>query len=289
MSLFDYEKEKQLQEDLENLFESKVRISKDNLASFLKKDEIPKEESTPVESEELKFVDVKDNVEPVLEVEKEESEDDIGFIESPKPKIMDRLLDEYEDNKESKEEVNEDSKVVLWGGGENNEIVTLGNGTSLYKDKSGSDLRFKSLSATGSTSITDVGDVVVISSTDVSGTDSWKTVSGDYYTSDEVDDLISAVSATSTVRITSADSPYDIPDYHIVIFANTDNQADVSANLPAGVQGRRVRITNTGTTNAGKVYLTPNGLEKLFGENDTLEIIKAETIEIYFDNTDGWW
>lgn len=289
MSLFDYEKEKQLQEDLENLFESKVRISKKDLVNFLKKDESPKEEVASVESEELKFVDVKDKIEPDVDVvEKEESIDNDGFVESPKPKIMDRLLDEYEDNKESKEESKEDAKVVYWGGGENNSIVTLGNGTSIYKDKFGSELRLKSLSATGSTSITEVGDVVVISST-VSGTDSWSTVSGDYYTSDEVDDLISAVSATSTIRITSADSPYNISNNDIVIFANTNNQADVSANLPAGVEGRRVRITNTGTTDAGKVYVVPNGSENLFGDNTAFEMIEAETIEIYFNTTDGWW
>lgn len=49
-----------------------------------------------------------------------------------------------------------------------------------------------------------------------------------------------------------------------------------------------IRITNTGT-NANTVSVVPNGAENLFGENSVETLIKGETIEIYYDTTDGWW
>jgi hypothetical protein len=180
MSLFGYNEERLFQEDLKNLFENKVKLNKKDLISFLKKDEFKDNEISSIGSEDLNFVKEK-------------------VITNHIPEIMNRLLDKDEIVEETQIPVQTGvNMIVAGGGGENNSMIVVGNGVSLYKDKVGPDIRIKSLSASGSTSIIDVGDVIVISSTESNDLDSWKTFSGDYYTSTEVDiQITSAISSTN--------------------------------------------------------------------------------------------
>jgi len=221
MNLEDFKREKEIQEGLQEIFSDntkpeqideskKVKISKEGLKEFLKKDEKPVVEEPveePVEEhihepvpepEPNPVSDLEDN--PEDEVWDEPVEEEVAKT----PNMMDRLL-EKEEAPEGPQTVQTSMAQYLayGGGGENNSIVNLGEGTTIYKDKIGPDLRIKTLSATGSASLSEVGDVIVINATDVSGTDSWRGVSADYYTKSEtysqteVDALISGVSADS--------------------------------------------------------------------------------------------
>jgi len=191
MGIFDYEQDKKLQEDLKNLFEGKVRVSKEGLKDFLKK-----EESAPIEETEVEELNIIEK-EPEEKVEVVQTFEEEPIIEAPK--FMDRLLDEYEDQSKPTIAKTGDGFLAYGGGGENNSIVEVGNGVGLYKDKDGPRLRLKTLIASGSVTITDNGDIVTIGAS-VSGTDSWPSVSADYYTKTEtysqteVDALVSAVS-----------------------------------------------------------------------------------------------
>lgn len=101
------------------------------------------------------------------------------------------------------------------------------------------------------------------------------------------DAIVESFTTNNVVRIISSDSPYTVTSINTVIFGNTDN-GNITINLPIGSQGRKLRITNTGSKSYN-VIVVPNGLEKLYGENDSFSMIKGETIEIYYDLTDGWW
>lgn len=152
MGIFDYEQEKNLEKDLENLFEGKIRVSKNELMDFLKKKEEPKKEVVPVEEEPKNEENIEDEELDVKEV-----------LESPQ--IMDRLLDEYEDSDIPKEIKTGHSQFIYGGGGgENNLMSNVGDGVGIYKDKVGSNLRIKSLVEGNSISIIDNEDSITISS-----------------------------------------------------------------------------------------------------------------------------
>jgi len=132
-----------------------------------------------------------------------------------------------------------------------------------------------------------------IDSISANDSDSWTSVSAEYYNSDQVNNLLSAkadtsaIGVTNTVRLTSANSPYDLSDINIVVFVNTTD-GNVQINLPVGVEGRKIRISNTGS-NSNTVSIIPNGLENLFGENVAFTLNRAETIDISYNNLEGWW
>ena len=70
-------------------------------------------------------------------------------------------------------------------------------------------------------------------------------------------------------------------------FGNTDSTA-FTYNLPAGVQGREYRIVNTGSS-GNDITITPNGAEKLLGQNSSFILADGESLIITYDETDGWF
>lgn len=112
MSFFQYEEERQFQEDLKNLFEGKVKLSKSEIFDFLKKEEPEIEKThTPVEEteEELNFKEIIED-----ETVEEENVEKVEEKQVIQP-IYDRLLDEYED--QGKPTLTEHKGNVYLGGG----------------------------------------------------------------------------------------------------------------------------------------------------------------------------
>jgi len=200
MSIFDYGKEKQVREELESLFKDKVKISKSELKDFLRKKynvEFEKDEDESLSIEDIEKVDFVETEEPKREEPEEET---INKNRNVSSQVMDRLLDEYQNpTAPQKADVGSTQMLVAGGGGENNAMQNVGGGVEIYKDKSGSDLRIRTLSATGSASVSQSGDLIVINATDVSGTDSWIGVSADYYTKTDTDGLIAVKADLSAV------------------------------------------------------------------------------------------
>ncbi len=90
-------------------------------------------------------------------------------------------------------------------------------------------------------------------------------------------------------RIDDGDSPYAVLATDEIIVADTDGGA-ITVNLPAGVDGTHYRITNVGTA-ANDVTVDPNGAEELFGGGAgvSFALVDGETINIYYETTEGWW
>lgn len=201
MKLSDFEKEKELQKDLQNLLEGKVTFSKSELLDYLKK-ETPEVEEEQVEeisekdSEEVSFKELID--EPIEEIPEtnEESviEEPNKTQETPIVSRMDRLLDEVESPSEPTVAPKAGTFLVAGGGGENNTISNIGGGVEIYSDKYGPDLRLRTISATGAATVTRVGDLIVIgASTSSAPSDSWMGVSANYYTKTQVNSISSTL------------------------------------------------------------------------------------------------
>ena len=91
-----------------------------------------------------------------------------------------------------------------------------------------------------------------------------------------------------TVRATTrASVSYSVLSTDEVIFANSD-AASVTVSLPAGTIGRTLRVINSGSS-GNQVAVSPNGSEHLYGVNSDLILYDAESAEITYDDTDGWY
>lgn len=90
-----------------------------------------------------------------------------------------------------------------------------------------------------------------------------------------------------TTRITSADSPYSVTSTDEEIFADTDGGA-ITINLPAGTDGRTMRIINTGSS-SNDVTIAPNGAELLNGANASDVASDGEKYKLTYETTEGWW
>ena len=86
-----------------------------------------------------------------------------------------------------------------------------------------------------------------------------------------------------TTRVTS--TPYTILSTDHNIFIDTD-AADITANLPVGVDGTYHRITNAGTT-GNNVIVVPNGAELLDGANASKSFGRG-VITLTYETTEGW-
>ncbi len=86
-----------------------------------------------------------------------------------------------------------------------------------------------------------------------------------------------------TTRVTS--SPYAVLANDDEIFVDTDS-ADITVNLLPGVDGKRLRIINAGTS-GNDVTMVPNGAELLDGENASKSFGRGELILTY-EPTEGW-
>ena len=71
------------------------------------------------------------------------------------------------------------------------------------------------------------------------------------------------------------------------IFVDTDGGA-ITVNLPAGVDGKRYRIINVGTS-GNAVTLSPNGAELLTGENSSFTLLDKDVMILTYETTEGWW
>jgi len=86
-----------------------------------------------------------------------------------------------------------------------------------------------------------------------------------------------------TTRVTS--TPYTILSTDHNIFIDTDG-SDITANLPAGVDGEYHRITNAGTS-GNDVIMVPNGAELLDGANASKAFARG-VITLTYETTEGW-
>lgn len=91
----------------------------------------------------------------------------------------------------------------------------------------------------------------------------------------------------STNRITT--SPYNILVTDYILFFNTDG-GNITANLPAGIEGTRYKIINSGTS-GNTLTVTPNGTEQLFGGGAGVSsnLSDGQSIDIHYNSVDGWY
>lgn len=88
-----------------------------------------------------------------------------------------------------------------------------------------------------------------------------------------------------TTRITS--SPYTVLAADEDVFVDTDGEA-ITINLPAGVDGTRYRVINTGSS-GNDITLAPNGAELLTGTNASRTLSDSSVIILTYETTEGWW
>lgn len=252
MNLDDFKREKEIQDDLQEFLsrpyisEGKIkRVEKKDLIEFLKKDDDnldledvdledtevdddPTEETIP---DELSIEDIEiedDNTEELIDEDPNSLYD--KNVEDPLVYNADNFMDDYETPTEPVISENQRPHfLVAGGGGENNSIVSIGNGISVYKDKVGPDLRIKSISGTGNVSVTESDNLVIIQ-----GNES-NSVSGDYY------DYNANLSANATYK--EGRVFYDNTNKTIAVYGD---QSDVT--LQVG-QENHIRVyNNTGST-----------------------------------------
>jgi hypothetical protein len=183
MGLEEFKKQKEIQEDIQRVFDDQkqldegiVRLDKNGIKNFLKKSETP----------EIKIEEPVLESEPEVVKEEPVKEDNQIPLESA---VLQHLLDDYQNPTEPTKIKNTVTQPwVLPGGGENNTITNVGGGVEIYSDKYGSDLRLRTLSATGDVKVYQSGSVIVVSA-------------GDYYTTEEFYNGVSAryFSATEAV------------------------------------------------------------------------------------------
>lgn len=89
------------------------------------------------------------------------------------------------------------------------------------------------------------------------------------------------------VNTTRATTTYTILVTDDNIFCNTDGSA-WTATLPAGAEGQRFRIINSGSS-LNDLTIAPNGSEHLLGANSNFILRDGETLEIVYNATDGWY
>lgn len=63
--------------------------------------------------------------------------------------------------------------------------------------------------------------------------------------------------------------------------------SDIVLNLPAGEDGRKIRIHNVGSSD-NQVVITPNGTDLLFGINSSEDLYDSEVVIITYNETYGW-
>lgn len=82
-------------------------------------------------------------------------------------------------------------------------------------------------------------------------------------------------------------SPYNILESDDEIFVNTDS-SPVTVNLPVGINGKRYRIINTGSS-GNDVTVVPSGTELLTGINASRTLSDSSVIILTYNTTEGWW
>jgi len=84
-----------------------------------------------------------------------------------------------------------------------------------------------------------------------------------------------------TVRITEA---YTVLSTDYTIYANTDS-GDYPLYLPVGTEGAEYEVLVSGSNT---LTMTPNGTDKLFGENASFDAYDLEGFTIKYNTIEGW-
>lgn len=82
-------------------------------------------------------------------------------------------------------------------------------------------------------------------------------------------------------------TPYNILVSDEIIMVDTD-LIPIVINLPAGAEGQTHKIVNCGTS-GNSVTINPNGLELLNATNGPETLYDAESLDISYDSTVGWF
>lgn len=97
---------------------------------------------------------------------------------------------------------------------------------------------------------------------------------------------VNSSAGTSVItRITT--SAYTVIDSDLEVFGNTDTNA-VTVTLQPGIQGRRLRLVNTGTSGRN-LTIVPDGSDNLLGANSPFALRDGEALVLVFDETDNWF
>jgi len=89
-----------------------------------------------------------------------------------------------------------------------------------------------------------------------------------------------SIAIVNTTRVTTT---YQALVTDHIIKANTDAGA-FTVTLPVGVQGQHIRITNKGSNT---LTIDGSGTEKVMDEL-TQELAYGDTLNLYYDTTEGW-
>ena len=117
-------------------------------------------------------------------------------------------------------------------------------------------------------------------------TEFWRKIVTEYTSPTLVDLTTTGKRIKNKVRVTFGDTPYTITEGHEIL-ANTDG-GGVTTNLPVGVDGRALRIVNTGTS-GNMVTICPNGVEHLIGVNTNFFLRDGDALLAVYDVIDGWY
>lgn len=109
---------------------------------------------------------------------------------------------------------------------------------------------------------------------------------------DNGDLILSPAVATETttgrkVKTTRVTTTYTILVTDDNVFCDSDSGA-FTVTLPAGVDGQKFRIINTGSS-GNIITISPNGSELLEGANATRSITDGDVIILVYETTEGWW
>jgi len=89
------------------------------------------------------------------------------------------------------------------------------------------------------------------------------------------------------VVVTLGMSPYNIAVSDETVYNDTDTGV-ILATLPMGVDGAALRVINSGTS-GNKAWITPYGLQLLYGKNDSEFLIDLEHLDLQYSATKGWY
>ena len=91
----------------------------------------------------------------------------------------------------------------------------------------------------------------------------------------------------TTKVIDNTNSPYTVLATDVVILCDTDT-ADITLNLPAGVNGKTYKVVNVGTS-GNVVTVAPNGTELIDGVNASKDLSDGSIIDLTYTTTYGWY
>ena len=86
--------------------------------------------------------------------------------------------------------------------------------------------------------------------------------------------------------VTRVDTTYSVLATDYNIFCDTDGGA-FTITLPAGADGRKLRITNVGSS-GNALTVDGDGVETVYGDA-TQTLYDGEVLDMVYDTTEGWY